>query len=685
MLTAIVVKKMKPIFSLKIPSKVQFFKEDEKVELYFLYLLLSLFLIGILIWSLSALFPQDTGWIPDEVKSKILPKLLHLVKPEPTERRIYILSTVLSPLIISLSILLIEKNLRIYLKILAPFCQCLFSLFIVLLFLRFLNFPIVTEVLGFSFNDSVFKLINLALGVGISLFLIQPSMTTQTLLKQASFFLAAVLLIIIGSIWRVFSIGSITMEGPFVDHFNAALYAQSQAATGKIVLYDFPSQYGYYVEFLAPWFKWIGLSVLTFTSTMSALQALSIASILFFLSRHIKNFILFCFCGAVLVLIISVWFNILHPFEPYFQYWPIRLLCPALAIILFDLWQQKKSRVFTIGVSFFCGFSLLWNLDSGVAVAGSWLALQIFEFFILDRKKALLQLLISIAGIALVILFFQLNIYLTSGHWINWNEITRSQWIFYYAGFNMLPIPTQFHPWMLLICIYIAGLVLGIGWLKGKLIDRRFYLIFFISILGIGLFSYYQGRSHDYCLTSVTWPAILILFLLGQKALDLLKEQRLGRMPGFLFLTILASSGTLSIERIWKGLPILISLTQDHFYRLNFPKSSIAENAKFISSSLNGKKECAIFSPHQAVYFAENQLASSITGPGLNELLLKSDVQSIHDQITQSPPEDLFLEPSYWVESQSNEKGIQLSQLVLAKYTLVATSQSGELLYFRRN
>jgi hypothetical protein len=32
-----------------------------------------------------------------------------------------------------------------------------------------------------------------------------------------------------------------------------------------------------------------------------------------------------------------------------------------------------------------------------------------------------------------------------------------------------------------------------------------------LSVLGLGHFSYYQGRSHDYTLTAVWWPAFILL------------------------------------------------------------------------------------------------------------------------------------------------------------------------------
>jgi hypothetical protein len=61
--------------------------------------------------------------------------------------------------------------------------------------------------------------------------------------------------------------------------WNTVFYGVSQAAAGARPMVDFTAQYGYYSALLKPWFALIGLSVFSFTATMAALQGLSMACI----------------------------------------------------------------------------------------------------------------------------------------------------------------------------------------------------------------------------------------------------------------------------------------------------------------------------------------------------------------------------------------------------------------------
>src|SRR6185437_4333635 len=53
----------------------------------------------------------------------------------------------------------------------------------------------------------------------------------------------------------------------------------------------------------------------------------------------------------------------------------------------------------------------------------------------------------------------------------------------------------------------------------------RTSLLFLISVLGCGLFSYFQGRSHPMVLLLAWWPALVLLPILLDDVLDYLRLQ----------------------------------------------------------------------------------------------------------------------------------------------------------------
>ncbi len=73
--------------------------------------------------------------------------------------------------------------------------------------------------------------------------------------------------------------------------------------------------------------------------------------------------------------------------------------------------------------------------------------------------------------------------------------------------------------WNMVILIYIAGLSYGIKVLFDRNTDRTIKSIVFLSILGLGIFSYFQSRSYDGNLFAVCYPAILILTIFMDKLL----------------------------------------------------------------------------------------------------------------------------------------------------------------------
>lgn len=521
-----------------------------------------------------------------------------------------------------------------------------------------------------------------------------PYFRTCTIIAVSLVFLA------LASVWRFFGPGSITGIWVFIEHFSAVIFPQGQAYAGRAIFTDFPAQYGGYAQLLTPWFSLIGLSVESFTATLSGLVVVSIGCLFAFLRRYVNSLALFILGGATLVASCSVWYTVVFGFEPYFQYTPIRLLCPAIALLMFDRGPGRPdpglSRRSSLLIGFFCAFSVAWNLDSGVVVLGTWIGLQAIELSrcalwlkpdqMLRRERwvRVTNLGIFCVGIVLLMSVFQLTIYWQSGEWPQWSRFVHYQSAFYYSGFNMLPMPRNFHFWMLVVGVYLTGLILGIGRSREYLTHDAFRPLLMLSVLGIGLFSYYQGRSHDYNLVWVIWPAILILFLLAQVAIDLFRERKLHFLQAFSFVGCVMGAGMLSLFFVVRGIPSLDRITRSHIKELHNPIPSLSDDIAFVAESLQGKKDCAIIADHQAIYEIELNLPSRWKGPGLQGVLFKSEIEVINDSLLNNPPEDIFVGPHGLVGPESDRESIHLTEILERGYKLVGQSKDGSLKHYKR-
>ena len=179
--------------------------------------------------------------------------------------------------------------------------------------------------------------------------------------------------------WRLFGISRITLDQAWSISLDAALYALSQVAGGRTLLVDLPSQYGLFPEFLGPVFQLVGLSILKVSVAFALMQVLSLAAVFSVLSRDVKSLGLFALSGFALV---SITFgtsthSLLNE-EVYFQYWPIRFFWPALSLWFLSRSISSRTLIRSGAMSLMTAISMLWNLDTGLAI---WLAFGAYLFF----------------------------------------------------------------------------------------------------------------------------------------------------------------------------------------------------------------------------------------------------------------------------------------------------------------
>jgi len=112
-------------------------------------------------------------------------------------------------------------------------------------------------------------------------------------------------------------------------------------------------------------------------------------------------------------------------------------------------------------------------------------------------------------SLALTVLTYNIFAYLRTGKLPNWIEIVELQKLFVVLGFYMAPM-RNFDLWNIVMLIYVVVLFSClVALIKKRVTDEHRYY-FFISLLGIGIFSYYQGRSLVSNLFILIYPAIIL-------------------------------------------------------------------------------------------------------------------------------------------------------------------------------
>ncbi|GEM_PF-1319953 len=425
-------------------------------------------------------------------------------------------------------------------------------------------------------------------------------------------------------------------------HFNAVFHSVVQVYLGKALLIDFSNQYGLYPHFLAPLLHLLGLSIYKFSLVMAGLVLVAYASLGLFLERTLRSRLLAFVAFAGVVFFSSAFSLILVPEDRYFQYVPIRFVFPAVGILMASIYvyatRAKAKQLAYWSTHLLCSVGVLWNFDSGVVLFLAWILLLLYLECCQRNLSAitlgiLKQGAAALAVFAGVIMVFSLTLLVQHGAVPDFLGSASYQKFFYLFGFYMLPMPLL-HPWNLVALVYLAGLAYAIQAMLGVGSDRnRAAIILFISLLGIGLFSYYQGRSHDFNLIHVLYPAILLLALY----LDGLQTskweacgdrwtvagKRMARMAMALLLAIPCTS-------LLANLPNIITIAARHA-RINTAHATVTRDAEKLARQLKSQKTALMLSFHSGVYHLYSRTASPLGVPGMSELLLLTDHQKISE------------------------------------------------------
>ena len=438
------------------------------------------------------------------------------------------------------------------------------------------------------------------------------------------------------TILTVFFITSFSFPNTYENKydFNAVYYSVVQVYHGMpMFVNNFTNTYGLYPHFIMPFLKIFGLSILSFTVIMSVLLAFCFIFLLYSFNEVITNkwLILFGFT--------SVFFNsymyprIVTSFDAGYSTSPIRWILLFSLLGCAVLYLKYTNKILYYLSFFFFASGILWNPEIGVV---AFLCLIAFYCFLDLQKKDFKKVVVSwimnvvwaISILLVTFLLFELTIKLFYGAFPDLSKLFSTINVFSFIGLNMLPMPNTFHPYMLVVLIFLVGLLISINNILTNTITKKSAFMFLVTSLGILFFTYYLGRSHNWNLLT-TFPMAFIL--LTMFADDLLKKSASNILFFPLFGIVLFTISFSLFQTIYDYKRITSLVYETDNKKLNQEDNALIKtNAEFIKENTSKNEKIEILSSvyTQSLYHSLSNTASAFN-PGFGELFFKSDYNNL--------------------------------------------------------
>ena len=492
-------------------------------------------------------------------------------------------------------------------------------------------------------------------------------------------------------------------------HIDIVLAVVNQVAHGKTVLVDTTSQYGLLYPYvvalsLAP----CGVSMPAMTVFFAALTLAQAVFVFLAVSRlpgmtpAWKTAFVVTYAGLAAPMLGCALFNALNTLfflggrtsdlvPVYFQFVPIRTIWFAIFVWL-TAPRGRPLKGFTIPLGYcLAGVSFLWNADSGLVILLAWTGMLVFGR--LDRwrsdpvgtvRHGLTHIAAMVVTMVGALFAYGLFALLRSSHWPRYEELFRFQQIFYQAGFFMLPMPL-WEFWQPIVALF----AFTICWCLRQAACERTPAVaswkFFIAAYGLGMFSYYQGRSMTPFLPSTFLPAAILAFIWMREGFTVLAGRSFAEIRGSADLRLVAiKTFPLLVFCICGFLNLCRSLPAVIRYSFDTAGSMDARGMDPIWEALRphvAGKAVAILADPNAFIHTKTGSWSSLPVASPTEVFLESQLEGIR-RVIEDPEAIVVLQPQlkpYWVDhldlTSFKETHRLLNGFVILKYDPVAAGK----------
>jgi len=468
----------------------------------------------------------------------------------------------------------------------------------------------------------------------------------------------------------------ITSEIEYTYHLNAMLDALSQSVNGHHLLVDFPHIYGGYIEVLAPVLR---LFPRTLAVPLFALAVPSVVALFCWLLAArvlVRPPALLALCGIGLLAV-----TYLTSLPPTYVYSTPRSLFPALGLLLAGLYFRRPGTGLYAAISVVAALAPVWSMDTGLVFWLAW-TLTLLAGDASERRwlgvvrHAVVQgALLVVAGVA-----FVLYLRVTSYEWPDPHFVFYFQTMVVKSGYFCVAmiVPSA---WLFLGLLYLTGLIVAaLGHFRGT-IDWRRRMILLLSLTGIGMFSYYMGRSAESNLIAVCPPGILLLGLMGSEARVRVGLRLLPPTVRWFFVPWVMMVFWWAFL-LFVHLPVL--MRHEGTIALDAFKSGVttfeADAMRAGTWVRPGESDVYFLSGHSGLYYYLTGTVRPLRMPGNVELMKVSDVNVLLDAIRQRRLPKLVVDQNFFDLQMYRPEVYQwLTDAIAQNYRVVDTAPGGKV------
>jgi hypothetical protein len=464
----------------------------------------------------------------------------------------------------------------------------------------------------------------------------------------------------------------------FSYHLNAMLDALSQSVNGHHLLIDFPHIYGGYGEMLAPLLQLFPRAMAVPLIALAILTLLSVGFWLLAAARLVRH-------PAVLALtafgLLGV--SYLSAIPPDYCYSTPRTLFPSLGLVLAIGYFRRPGAGRYALISILAAVASIWNLDTGLVLWLAWtLTLLAGDAARRAWKSAALHLLVQAALLAGAWLAFFLYLRAVSQQWPDLRLLLYFQSMVVGSGYFCVPLIAP-SAWCLVVLLFITGLaVAGLAHLRRRL-PWKGRVVLLLALMGIGMFSYYLGRSAESNLISVSPPAILLAGMMGSEMLARVRRGLLPPITRWFFLPW-------AVMIFWWAFLFFVQLPsiaqrERHLLRdaCRVRPTPVQENAAFAQGHTTpGENDVYFLSGNSGFYYYLTKTTRPLRIPGNVELLQMRDMQALIDALQAQRLPKLFVERNFWtMDMYRGDVYAAITDAIAVHYQPAAVSPGGLTLY----
>jgi hypothetical protein len=471
----------------------------------------------------------------------------------------------------------------------------------------------------------------------------------------------------------------VTDDTAFTYHLNAMLDALSQSIDGHHLLVDFPHIYGGYGEMLAPVLRLFPRAMAVPLVALAVPTGLGIGFWLLAAFRLIRHPAVLAL-GATAILGVTY----LSALPPNYCYGTPRTLFPSLGLLLVISYLRRPAAALFWIISVIAAIAPVWNLDTGLVLWFAWtLTLLAGDAARCGWMRAMGHGAAQLALLAAVWAAFFLYLRLASHEAPNLGLLFYFQSMVVKTGYFCVAMIAP-SAWTFVVLLFVTGLVVStLAHLRRRL-PWKGRVVLFLSLLSIGMFSYYMGRSAESNLISVSPPAILLAGMMGSEALSRIRRGILPPVTRWFFVPWAAMIFWWAFL-FFVQLPVILQREVQLAGEAIHPAPSFVQtNADFAAQQVRpGEAGVFFLSGHSGFYYYLTGTTRTLRIPGNVELLQMRDMNVLIQDIEARQIPKLFVERNFWTMDMYRPDVYQaLTDAIKLHYRAAASSPGGRLVLY---